>query len=309
MNDKNKQEVFQKYKYTYILRYGELALKGKNRGFFENTLLKNIKSFVKKYDKNAYSMKQKGRMFILSNENLNLKKIFGLKSYSKSFYVGDLTVGLDNMYNKIKKNVSNWKGKTFRVSAKRQDKHYPLNSMEIEVGIGQRIYGEFSNLNVSLKKFDHEVFVEVNNNKVFVTDEKINCYGGLPSEVEKDTIYQILTSDEKLDALSYLLIAKRGIKIVPMILESFYRPEESKIEKIKSIIDSYNIEFEIKNFENVENLKEKIIENKISGVLISENDLEKVADLKQKLNTLMLMPTVTFSQEEIEELIKEYEII
>ena len=73
-----------------ILRYGELHLKGNNRAFFENALLKNIKQSLKDF---SFELKKISGRYVISNYNENdynliiekLKKIFGLVSVSPAF--------------------------------------------------------------------------------------------------------------------------------------------------------------------------------------------------------------------------------
>ena len=115
-----------------LLRFGEIYLKGKNKGFFERTLLKNIRNAICEYD--CQVQKISGRYLVTDFDEMDsvaiiskLKKVFGLTSLSvaKEFDTSKQTI--EEFVSNFKTNVA-----TFRVSVKRADKTFPVASNEYE---------------------------------------------------------------------------------------------------------------------------------------------------------------------------------
>ena len=121
---------------TILIRYGELFLKGKNKNYFEKVLINNIREKLNLF--NARVVKISGRYFVCDyNESdefqiiETLSKIFGIHSVSPAKM---FDTSVENITNYVK--ILNIENCTFRVSVKRADKSFPINSSEFGAQMG-----------------------------------------------------------------------------------------------------------------------------------------------------------------------------
>src|SRR5690625_1834119 len=122
-------------KYNFILiRYGELALKGKNRSFFEKTLLRNIKIALKSFSKLRYD-KQFARLLIELNGEPHeavverLKDVFGIYSFSLVLVVENDTNAMKEAVLRMIEDQATSK-KSFKITTKGANKQFPIQTME-----------------------------------------------------------------------------------------------------------------------------------------------------------------------------------
>lgn len=171
--------------YNHILiRYGELSLKGKNRHKFVSQLKANLKIKLWEYP-NLKIIKERDRMFIeLHGEDhlgvINiLKDIFGIYSFS-------LAMKTSNNIEDIQKcalaalNETASTPKTFKVTGKRIDKSYPIDSMELNQVVGGYLLKHTTDLTVDVHNPDVDVRVEVRQGETYVTCQNIKGKGGFP---------------------------------------------------------------------------------------------------------------------------------
>ena len=151
-------------KKVIIIRYAEMYLKGKNRGYFERMFATNIERVLKglQHELHRYS----GRYLIEGFEYAEteiivarLKKVFGIHSMSVAYETPN---DLDSIFEAAKE-VCSPQG-TFKVETHRGDKRYPLNSIEISREIGGRLLEYFKNLTVDVHNPDSYVYVDVREN-------------------------------------------------------------------------------------------------------------------------------------------------
>lgn len=193
-----------------VVRYGELSLKGQNRGFFERQLVTNLKKTLQRYvlDSTPLIKHVRGRIFIygLSPSHAHfLQLVFGIVSYSPA-----LEVSIDQIYSAMNPFLSNKHFSTFRVSVDRLDKSLTKTSPEWERELGAYIVKEF-NTKVSLKNFDLEVTVEFFDKKCYLFTERYPCLGGLPVGVGGRVA--VLLENEASLAAAWLML-KRGCEII-----------------------------------------------------------------------------------------------
>ncbi|MBL7148013.1 MAG: hypothetical protein ISS82_04265 [Nanoarchaeota archaeon] len=186
---------------TILCRYGEIALKGKNRIFFEKKLVENIMKCFKEnkvdFDK---IIRVRGRIIIKSKEKCDcLKNVFGLTSFSRAI---ETDLDLD----KMKENsLRLYKKGSFRISAHRINKIF-LSSKELNEKVGEFIIKK-KKAKVNLGKPDIDIGIEIVNNKSYVFSEKVKCLGGLPVGVTG--LVSLLLQDKNSLKAGYLML-KRG---------------------------------------------------------------------------------------------------
>ena len=168
-----------------LVRYGEISTKGRNRNKFIDRLRKNIKRSLNDFP-NVVIKADRDRMFILLNgENSDevgkrLKKIFGIQSYSPAIKVEKdiekMKVAALELFTKIHN-----KGDTFKITAKRSDKTFELDTNEINAAFGGHILKNVDGLTVDVRKPDVNLQIEIRKEAVYISAENIKGAGGLPA--------------------------------------------------------------------------------------------------------------------------------
>ena len=216
-----------------ILRYGELHLKGKNKGFFERLLINNIKNSVSEFD--CHVNKISGRYIISDFDDMDevllvekLKKVFGLVSLNVAVELETSKENIDAFIDTIK-----IEEKTFRVSVKRADKKFSIASNEYERMLGGIILKNNPKLKVSLKEYEVEIFVDIRENgKTYVSTKNISCVGGMPYGTAGNGL--LLLSGGIDSPVAGYMMAKRGLKIYALHFHSFpYTSMQAKQKVIK----------------------------------------------------------------------------
>lgn len=222
---------------------GELALKGNNRKFFEDNLVKNIKRAISdiEYEK---IYKDQGKIYIVGNPDdyqliiKRVSKIFGIV-YLSICYVTD--TNLDNISETAIKFIEDYlpKDKSFKVQTKRSDKNYPMTSNEINMKIGGIVLEKFPELKVDVHNPDFYLYIDVKK-MAYVYSERVNGFGGMPIGTAGKGIS--LLSGGIDSPVATFLMAKRGLKIDAVHFHSYpYTSEraEIKVHELAGIIARY----------------------------------------------------------------------
>ncbi|HEY9577824.1 MAG TPA: THUMP domain-containing protein, partial [Pseudobacillus sp.] len=168
-----------------LIRYGELSTKGRNRKQFITKLKKSILLALKGFEEIKIEL-GRDRMFIHLNHipfeavKDRLGDVFGIQSFSP---VVRTDQNIEEMkaaaLELVKRNFS--PGKTFKISARRSDKEFELDTNEINYAIGSHVLRNMEELSVDVKNPDINVLVEVRKSGVFLSCEKYPGAAGLPS--------------------------------------------------------------------------------------------------------------------------------
>lgn len=256
--------------YDHILiRYAELALKGKNRSVFEKRLQENIKVALKPYKNTIKIERTFGRMFIQLNGQDHepivekLKSIFGIHSFS-------LAMKVENELEKIKQGALDAvaaildQPKTFKVSAKRAFKHFPIGSQELNQEVGGHLLRNTDNLKVDVHHPDIEVKVEVRETATYISCAVYKGSGGLPVGTSGKVVL-MLSGGIDSPVAGYLAM-KRGVKIEAIHFESPpYTNERAKqkVIDLTKVLTEYGgkIKLHVVPFTNIQ----KLIHQNIPG--------------------------------------------
>ncbi|MCC7552193.1 tRNA 4-thiouridine(8) synthase ThiI [Candidatus Micrarchaeota archaeon] len=233
---------------SVIIHYGEIALKGKNRSYFENTLIKNIKKKI-----NGKIIKYRGYFEIKLPDDSNLeeiesalKTIFGIENFSFCYTTKtDVKEIEKKAFEVIKTN----KG-TFKVKTKRADKSFPIKSPEFNRQLGINL--EKNGVKAEITDPDYYLYVDIQQEKTYLYTKKISGLGGLPIGVSGKCVC-LFSGGIDSPVAAYQMMG-RGCK---MILVHFYRtPEvEQKILELFELLKIYDpdIILESINFKNIQN--------------------------------------------------------
>ena len=257
----NEQNIF-------IVRCGEVALKGMNKPYFEKMLVNRIKKLLKKFD-NVEAYRHEGLIFVRADKKHDpemiigeISKVFGVASISPALEceselnsIGDAAVAL--MMDLIEK-----KGiKTFKVDAKRADKNFPVKSPEIARIIGAKVLVGCKVLKVDVHNPDCVLFVDLRKDKSYVFEQKISGFGVLPLGTNGKGM--VLLSGGIDSPVAAWMMAKRGMLIEAVHFHSYpYTSQraQEKVEDLARIIAQYCGRFKM-NVINLLPIQEQIVEN------------------------------------------------
>lgn len=204
-------------KKAFLVKYGEIALKGKNRYIFENILSDHIRRTLKPCGDFRVS-KEQGRIFIEPFEEYDeeeildrLSRIFGIIGICPVVVLEDMdfenvkAAALSHM-----KEAYDDFNFTFKVESRRADKRYPLNSMEIACEVGAYLLDHIPELTVDVRKPEVKVWVEIRG-RAYIYSKIIKGPGGMP--VGSNGKAMLLLSGGIDSPVAGYLIAKRGVKL------------------------------------------------------------------------------------------------
>ena len=204
---------------AFLIKYGEIGTKGKNRYLFEDALCRQIRRSLKKVDGTFTVTKEQGRIYVDTEGEFDyegaveaLKKVFGILWICPMLQIEDN--GFDDLACKVNeylKNVYGNEKKTFKVDARRTRKNYPKNSMEINMDLGEKILDAYpEQFMVDVHKPDFYLNVEIRN-KINIYSERIPGPGGMP--VGTNGKATLLLSGGIDSPVAGYMIAKRGVII------------------------------------------------------------------------------------------------
>ena len=205
-----------------LVRYGEIALKGKNRGQFEHKLHRNLKAAVKGYS--AEVTRMHGRFTVsCPAENLDqalerLSRVFGVVSVSPA---RETELSLDL----IKKTAAGIVEellpglKTFKIAARRANKNFPYSSPEINRLLGAYLLEQFPDLTVRMEQPSFKLSVEIGYNKAFLYLDQLAGPGGLPVGITGRSLL-LLSGGIDSPAAGWLAM-KRGLSVEALHFHSF----------------------------------------------------------------------------------------
>ena len=218
-----------------LIRFGEIFLKGKNRGFFEKALINNIRKSLESID--AEVVKVPGR-YMVQNYSVDvedeiverLSKVAGIFSFSTAIY---FDTSLDNITENALQIMSNLSG-TFKVVTNRADKTFELNSMEISREIGGRILSKNRNLKVEINNPDFVLNIDLRENgKTFMFEKTYMGVGGMPVGTSGSGL--VLLSGGIDSPVAVYMMAKRGVKLSAVHFHSYPYTSNFAREKVEEL--------------------------------------------------------------------------
>lgn len=231
----------------FIVRCGEVALKGMNKPYFERILVERIRKNLKNIKGSKVSRKE-GLIFVRTPLESDTKeviaeisKVFGVSSVSPAFEVESNldAIGLKAV-EFMNSMIENESVKTFKVEAKRADKNFPIKSPEIAARVGACVLKGCKVLKVDVHNPDCNLFVDLRVDKTYIYTEKINGLGGLPFGTNGRGM--VLLSGGIDSPVAAWMMAKRGMVIDAVHFHSYPYTSpraQQKVEELAEIISSY----------------------------------------------------------------------
>ena len=221
---------------TIGLSYGELSLKGKNRGQFEQKLRNRINRNLKEFDYKLVEDLSKLYVLIdpkdLEKITEKLKKVFGIVGISQSSRVSQKDEEIKAKVLEFANYAYEKGARTFKISVNRSNKEFPINSMDYakEVGAFVLINSPFEK--VKMKDPDVMIYIDIRK-EVYIYTTRIKTYGGLPLGSTGKGL--VLLSGGIDSPVASFMMAKRGMRINFVTFNSFPFTSKQALEKIKEL--------------------------------------------------------------------------
>lgn len=204
---------------AFLIKYGEIAIKGKNRYMFEDALVASMKHALAEVDGAFEVTKEQGRIYVFVKSEYYdyeetiaaLKRVFGIVGICPVVIVED--TDFENVSEQVLKYVDDVypdKHKTFKVNARRANKGYPMDSVEINLEMGGRILDAYPEMKVDVHHPEINLVIEVRKN-VYIYSEVIPGPGGMP--IGTNGRAMLLLSGGIDSPVAGYMIAKRGVRI------------------------------------------------------------------------------------------------
>ena len=228
---------------TILIRYGEIFLKGNNRGYFESALAKNIRTALENF---TFKFVRAQNRFLIEDYDEayetdiidKLTKIFGIHSVSVAVKVKSTEEELEKAAVLMMKDKSG----TFRVTVNRADKKIQKSSMELAAQLGGAVLESNPNLTVNLHVFDTDLYVDIRENGLsYLFTDKIMGAGGMP--VGTAGAGMVLLSGGIDSPVAAYMMAKRGLKLHAIHFHSApYTSEmaKQKVVDLACIVKNYS---------------------------------------------------------------------
>lgn len=323
--------------------FGELFLKGKNRGKFEQKLIEQIKYALKEFN-HVSVYKDSGKVYVETKNEEDMdkivekvRKIFGISNISPSVKTSkDVDIIIEKTIELFRYLLSKEDIKTFKIKTKRSDKEFPIKSMDFSALVGGKILENFSFVKVDVHTPDVEVYIDIKK-CCYISSERIKTLGGLPLGSNGRAL--LLLSGGIDSPVAGYMIAKRGVEIDALYFHTYPFTSEranEKVIKLKQKLEEYcgkiklysinmlEIHKAIREFCKEEEttilarrfmmrIAEKIaLENKIDMLITGESlgqvasqTMKSMAVIEDAINMPILKPLVGLDKSEIIEIARE----
>ncbi len=203
---------------TFLIKYGEIAIKGNNRYLFENALVKQIRYALSGIDGSFAVSKEQGRIYIDCSGAYDydetveaLQHVFGIVGICPVMKTEDR--GLDALGEdavRFLSEVYDTHEQSFKVFTRRANKNYPIDSMSVNSELGGRILEAFPQMHVDVHEPEVALHVEIRD-KIYIYSKTIPGPGGMPSGTSGRAM--LLLSGGIDSPVAGYMIGKRGVQI------------------------------------------------------------------------------------------------
>ena len=225
---------------SFLLKYAEIGVKGKNRYLFEDALVKQIRYALGRCEGEFAVRKEQGRIYAdVVSEHYdydeaveNLQRVFGLSHICPMIQLED------NGFEKLAEEIVQYMDKaypgktlTFKVNARRARKNYPKSSMEVNCDLGEALLNAFPEMKVDVHKPDVMLNVEIREH-IYVYSIVIPGPGGMPVGTAGKAM--LLLSGGIDSPVAGYMISKRGVRLEAVY---FHAPPYTSERAKQKVVD------------------------------------------------------------------------
>lgn len=247
---------------AFLIKYGEIGIKGKNRYLFEDALVKQIRHALKEVEGEFLVHKEQGRIYVdcLSAFDFEetveaLQRVFGIVGICPVVKIDD--EGFDSLASDVIDYVSQihpGNNQSFKINARRARKNYPMTSMELNCDLGERILEAFDGMKVDVHKPEILLNVEIRE-KIYIYSKIIPGPGGMP--VGTNGKAMLLLSGGIDSPVAGYMISKRGVKLDAVYFHAPpYTSERAKqkVVDLAKLVSRYSgpINLHVVNFTDIQ---------------------------------------------------------
>lgn len=203
---------------AFLIKYAEIAIKGKNRYIFEDKLVSNIAYQLKNVDGEFNVRKENGRIYVEAQGEYDydeavaaLQRVFGIVGICPVILVEDR--GFEQLAKDVIDHIEETypdKNFTFKVDARRARKNYPMTSMEINAAIGERILEAFPETKVDVHHPQVMIHIEIRP-MINIYSTELPGQGGMPLGSAGKAM--LLLSGGIDSPVAGYMISKRGVTL------------------------------------------------------------------------------------------------
>lgn len=227
-------------KYTEIMvRYGELSTKGKNRKTFIMQLAQNVKRALADFPALKIHADRDRMHILLNGEDSEevipkLSKVFGIQNFSPSIRIEKEMPAIRAMVQEVVREVYT-PGKTFKITAKRSDHSFELDSNGLNQELGGAAIEAIPEIQVQMKKPDINLRIEIRKDAAYLSYETIRGAGGLP--VGTSGRGMLMLSGGIDSPVAGYLAMKRGVEVEAVHFASPPYTSEQALQKAKDLAE------------------------------------------------------------------------
>ena len=206
--------------HSFMIKYAEIGIKGKNRYLFEDALVRQIRRALKLVEGDFRVVKEDGRIYVAADSDYDydetvdaLRHVFGIAG------ICPIVVEENKDFDHIAAVVCDYVGEryedrtfSFKVNVRRADKKYPIKSMDVAALLGEKLLERYEadGLHVNVREPDVLLTVEIRD-KVYIYSDEIPGPGGMP--VGTGGRAMLLLSGGIDSPVAGYMISKRGVSL------------------------------------------------------------------------------------------------
>ncbi len=224
---------------SFLIKYGEIAIKGKNRYLFEEALVRQIRYALQFIEGEFQTRRAQGRIYVDALSEYDYDEVIGaLTTVFGIVGICPVVLTEDKGFDALAKDVIQYldqeypdKNKTFKVRARRARKNYPMDSMELNAELGGKILDAFPEMKVDVHNPDILVCVEIRE-EINIYSKEIKGPGGMPIGANGKAM--LLLSGGIDSPVAGYMIAKRGVAVDAVY---FHAPPYTSERAKQKVID------------------------------------------------------------------------
>lgn len=247
---------------AFLIKYGEIGIKGKNRHIFEDALVRQVRYALRDVDGSFKVRKEDGRVFVEADGEYDedgvanaLSKVFGIVRFCPVEIMPD--EGFDALADAVLRHVEETfpeKRFSFKVHTRRARKNYPMQSMEVNAALGEKILEAFPETHVDVHDPEIMIHVEIRN-EISIYSKELEGPCGMPVGTSGKAM--LLLSGGIDSPVAGYMIAKRGVEVEAVYFHAPpYTSERAKqkVVDLARIISAYTgpIRLHVVNFTDVQ---------------------------------------------------------